>query len=122
MVNSHPDLLKRYPSVKETLNNLEHEDVAERVQALTSRATSCANLRTNQAGSRPVIELTIANASSTGCDRASESDVLRQRGKVSLEKSVLTATRVAVEGNLNTRLLTGRCHIVTLHQFYSWSH
>src|SRR5215207_4367748 len=56
------DVLQRYPGVEQPLDDLEHEDVAEAVEALAAGAGGRADARLDQAGARPVVELAVGDA------------------------------------------------------------
>jgi DNA ligase D-like protein (predicted ligase) len=55
------DLLERDPGVEQPLDHLEHEDVAEAVQALGARPVRGADAGLHQSGAGPVVELPVGD-------------------------------------------------------------
>src|SRR5450756_470628 len=62
VVDCRPDLLQRDPGVKQALDHLEHEDVAEPVQALRTGTVRGPDARLDESGACPVIELAIGDS------------------------------------------------------------
>src|SRR6202035_6126386 len=62
VLDSGTDLLQGDSRVEEPLDDLEHEDVAEAVEALGARAVCRANAWLHQARARPVVELAVGDA------------------------------------------------------------
>src|SRR6478735_9832782 len=56
------DLLERDPGVEQSLDDLEHEDVAEAVEALGAGAGRAANGRLDETRAGPVVELSVGDA------------------------------------------------------------
>src|SRR5450756_2619737 len=63
VVHGDADLLQRDAGVDEALDDLEQEKVAEAVEALRARAGRVADLGNDQAGTCPVVELTVRDLS-----------------------------------------------------------
>src|SRR5690606_32650586 len=56
------DLLERDAGVEQSLDDLEHEDVAEAVEALAAGAVGGAHAGLDQPGAGPVVELAVGDA------------------------------------------------------------
>ena len=69
-VDGGADLLQRDAGVEQSLDELQHEDVAEAVEALRSRAGRAADGGLDELGAGPVVELAVADAGRAGRDRA----------------------------------------------------
>src|SRR5579864_3478142 len=72
-----PDLLQRDPGVEQPLDDLEHQDVAEAVQALRAGAVGGAYARLDQPGTRPVVELAVGDAGGGARGRPAVADLRR---------------------------------------------
>jgi len=68
LIDRDADLLQRDAGVEQALDELEHEDVAEAVEPLRSRAGGTAHGGFDEPGACPVVELAIADARSAGGD------------------------------------------------------
>src|SRR6516225_162690 len=98
-----PDLLQRDPRVEQPLDDLQHQDVAEAVQALGSGTMGGPHARLDQAGARPVVKLAVGDPGRRARSRPSVADLRRPgadlgsdpEGLVSLEQRTLRAWRVA---------------------------
>src|SRR6516225_1117692 len=62
VVHGDPDVLQRDAGVEQSLDDLEDEDVLERVQPLTARACRTAYRGHHQRRARPVVELAVRDA------------------------------------------------------------
>src|SRR5690625_1658427 len=62
VVDGGADLLQRHPGVEQPLDHLEHEDVAETVQALGPGPAGAADARLDQPRAGPVVELAVGDA------------------------------------------------------------
>ncbi|MCY1188769.1 hypothetical protein D9M73_299190 [compost metagenome] len=62
MPDSGPDLLQGHPGVQQALDDLEHQDVAEAVEALGPGALGSAHGGFDQAGAGPVVELAVGDS------------------------------------------------------------
>ena len=68
LVDRGADLLQRDAGVEKSLDELEHEDVAEAVEALRAGAGGAAHGRLDETGAGPVVELAVGDAGGTGGD------------------------------------------------------
>jgi hypothetical protein len=97
MLDRSTDLLQRDARIDQPLDHLQDQDVPEAVEPLGPGAGCAPNLGHDQAGTRPVVELPIGDASRAAGDRSTEAQVDRQRRKVALEQQPLSADSVAAE-------------------------
>ena len=67
-VDGHADLLERDAGVQEPLDDLEQQDVAEGVEPLGARAPGAPDRGLDQAGTGPVVELTVGDAGDAAGD------------------------------------------------------
>src|SRR5229473_2997796 len=77
-----PDLLQRDPGVEQSLDDLQHQDVAEAVQALRAGAVGGAYARLDQRRARPVIELAVGDAGGGARGRPAVPDLARVRASL----------------------------------------
>ena len=75
------DLLQRDTGIDQPLDHLEDQDVAEAVQPLGAGAGCAADLRHDQAGAGPVVQLPVGDAGRAAGDRAAEAEVGRAAGR-----------------------------------------
>src|SRR5260370_7944273 len=61
MLHGGADLLQGYPGVEQPLDDLQHEDVAETVQALGAGPVGRPDTRLHESRARPVVELTVGD-------------------------------------------------------------
>ena len=62
MVDRDPDVVQRDAGVEQPLDDLEHQDVFERVQPLAAGTGRAADRRDHQRGARPVVQLAVGDA------------------------------------------------------------
>src|SRR5690606_8442105 len=68
VVDGGADLLQRDPGVEQSLDHLEHEDVAGAAEALRPGAAGVADTRLDEAGAGPVVELAVGDTGGpAGC-------------------------------------------------------
>ncbi len=68
------DLLQRDAGVEEALDELQHEDVAEAVETLRTRARGAAHGGLDELGAGPVVQLAVGDAGGAGGDGAPVAD------------------------------------------------
>src|SRR6478735_5918412 len=85
------DLLERDAGVEEALDDLEHEDVAEPVEALRARARGAADRRLDEPRAGPVVELAVGDAGGTARGGPAVADVVGEVGQVVGEEQTLGA-------------------------------
>src|SRR5690606_29185244 len=68
LVDSRADLLQRDARVEKSLDELEHEDVAETIEALRPRTGGTTNGRLHELGAGPVVELAVADSGGASRD------------------------------------------------------
>src|SRR5699024_5041021 len=59
--DGHADVLQRYPGVQQSFDDLQYQDVGERVEPLAAGALGAADGGAHQAGARPVVELAVGD-------------------------------------------------------------
>ena len=87
------DLLQGNPGVQKPLDDLEDQDVAERVEALGARALGATDRGLNEARTGPVVELTIGDACGTAGHRTSVTRVGVELRKRVAEQHALSTLR-----------------------------
>ena len=108
------DLLQRHTGVEQPLHDLEHEDVAEAVEPLRTRARSRAHAGLHEPGAGPVVELAVGDARRAAGGRAAVTDVLVEDRQVLGEQQTLRRRRNAGRARHATRGLAGTAHAVLL--------
>ncbi|CRK51306.1 hypothetical protein RHCRD62_20745 [Rhodococcus sp. RD6.2] len=68
VIHRDPNVLQRDAGVEESLDDLEDEDVLERVQTLAARACCAPDRRDDQRRPRPVVELAVGDPRDLACD------------------------------------------------------
>ena len=96
MLNGGTDLLQRDTRIDQPFDDLQDQDVAEAIQALGTGSGCAANLRHDQAGTRPVVELPVGDARRAAGDWSAEAKVDRQRREVAVEQQPLRLRRLSV--------------------------
>src|ERR1022692_1122975 len=91
VVHGGADLLQRDAGVKEALDHLEHEDVAEAVQAQRARSARRPDAWLYQPGPRPVVELAVGDTGRRARCGTAVADSLRPRGEILPEEESLLA-------------------------------
>src|SRR3546814_4831599 len=76
------DLLERDARVEKSLDDLEDQDVAERVEPLRARTRCAAHGGLDQAGAGPVVELAVGDAGGIARGRPTVAQVAGQRRHV----------------------------------------
>ena len=108
------DLLQRDAGVEQPLDHLEHEDVAETVEALGARAAGRAHGRLDQAGAGPVVELAVGDAGRLAGGGAAVAGLLVELGQVALEQHALRGHR----GTPGLPRFSGGDHVYLLSSTY----
>ena len=94
MFDGGADLLQGHAGVKQSLHNLEHEHVAEAVEALGTGSGGTTHGGYNQVCACPVVELTVGDAGCLAGDSATVAKVfLNDRDRVGEEHALFTTRR-----------------------------
>ena len=101
MLDRGPDLLERDAGVEQPLDDLQHEDVAEAVQALRAGTMGGADARFDQGCARPVVKLAVRDACRGARGRPAVTDLPRVGARVTGQRSLTRQHSVTGEaGNL----------------------
>src|SRR5690606_27020693 len=106
LADGRADLLQRDARVEQALDELEHEDVAEAVEALRAGAGGAADGGLDELGAGPVVELTVADAGGTRRDGAAVAGAVVEVGQPVGEQEAEVVARPCVAG----ALLAGVAH------------
>ena len=96
LVHGEADVLQGDAGVQQALDNLEHEDVFERVQTLGAGALRAADRRADQTGARPVVELAVRDAGDLARDGHAVADLV---GRADVEEGFLHCLELRVLGD-----------------------
>src|SRR5215211_5774135 len=98
MLDRGTDLLQRNAGIDKPLDHLQDQDVSEAVEALGTGSRRTPDLRNDQAGTRPIVKLSVGDSGGAARDRPAESHVSWQRRKVAFEEQPLRVRRIEAGG------------------------
>ena len=96
MADGGADVLQRDAGVEQPLDHLEHEDVAEAVEALGARSGGRPDRRLHQTGARPVVQLAVGDLGDRAGHRPAEAHVVGSSGRQVEQCALVSGRRAAL--------------------------
>jgi hypothetical protein len=104
LVDRGADLLQRDSGVEQSLDKLEHEDVAEAIETLRTGPGGATHRRLDELGAGPVVQLAIADSGRASGDGTAIASRVIEVGKTVGEEQTEIVTRILVTGTELTHL------------------